>query len=142
MAMLSEPTRLAKTEQRRLVSSFRAQPPAEVWHCSVASFTRLPLITCQIFSWETKFSILNFIQRRTIFIQVNGLTGVTRWSAYTHTFHAGLLTGEIKAFAYDSGDGTCKSSFELRPTKRSCRGLAVDGTGDRLWSVSKDKSIQ
>lgn len=59
----------------------------------------------------------------------------------TDHVYAGLLTGEIKAFAYDSEDGSCKPTFDLRPTKRSCRGLVVDSTGERLWSVSKDKAI-
>ncbi|KAF8513590.1 WD40 repeat-like protein [Hysterangium stoloniferum] len=55
--------------------------------------------------------------------------------------YAGLLTGEIKAFEYDNNDGSCKPTFSLRPTKRSCRGLAVDVSGNKLWSVSKDKAI-
>ncbi|KAF8583453.1 WD40 repeat-like protein [Ramaria rubella] len=59
---------------------------------------------------------------------------------YDHLY-TGLLTGEIKAFAYDSTDGSCEPTFTLRPTKRSCRGLAIDGSGDKLWSVSKDKAI-
>lgn len=59
----------------------------------------------------------------------------------TDHVYAGLLTGEIKAFAYQYDDGTCQPTFSLRPTKRSCRGLACDLSGDRIWSVSKDKAI-
>ncbi|KAF8511293.1 WD40-repeat-containing domain protein [Gautieria morchelliformis] len=55
--------------------------------------------------------------------------------------YAGLLTGEIKGYAYDTTNGLCQAAFTLRPTKRSCRGLATNESGDRLWSVSKDKAI-
>lgn len=53
---------------------------------------------------------------------------------------AGLLTGEIKAFAY-SEDGDFAAKWDVRPTKRSCRGLAFSYDGARVYSVSKDKSI-
>lgn len=55
--------------------------------------------------------------------------------------YAGLVTGEIKAFAYDS-TGSCEPTFAVRPTKSSCRTLATDQAGDLLWSGSKDKTIQ
>ncbi|KIJ25297.1 hypothetical protein M422DRAFT_96454, partial [Sphaerobolus stellatus SS14] len=59
----------------------------------------------------------------------------------TNHVYTGLLTGDIKAFSYDNDDGSCIPTFSLRPTKRSCRGLAVDLSGSHLWSVSKDKTI-
>lgn len=55
--------------------------------------------------------------------------------------YAGLLTGQVKGFSYDS-DGAAVETFSLRPTKRSCRGLAINDYGDKLYSVSKDKSLQ
>lgn len=60
----------------------------------------------------------------------------------THqTVYTGLLTGHIKAFTYDD-QGNYQSSFALRPTKRSCRGLALSPGGDTLWSVGKGKALQ
>ncbi|KDQ07552.1 hypothetical protein BOTBODRAFT_38752 [Botryobasidium botryosum FD-172 SS1] len=59
------------------------------------------------------------------------------------TVYVGLLTGEIKAFNYSDSESDWEYSkaFTLRPTKRSCRGLATSPTGDRLYSVSKDKAL-
>ncbi|GJJ14600.1 WD repeat-containing protein jip5 [Clathrus columnatus] len=54
--------------------------------------------------------------------------------------YTGLLTGEIKALKYDT-DGSCQHMFNIRPTKRSCRGLAIDTFGKSLWAISKDKTI-
>lgn len=54
---------------------------------------------------------------------------------------AGLLTGEIKAFAY-TDDGAHEAKWDLRPTKRSCRGLAFDYAGERVYAVSKDRTVQ
>ena len=56
------------------------------------------------------------------------------------TVFAGLLTGEIKAFSYDE-QGNYESKFSIRPSKRSCRGLTMSGSGDRLWAVGKGKSL-
>ncbi|KZV91367.1 WD40 repeat-like protein [Exidia glandulosa HHB12029] len=53
---------------------------------------------------------------------------------------AGLLTGEIKAFSYND-DGEHEAKWDLRPTKRSCRGLAFSYDGDRVYSVSKDRTL-
>ena len=58
-----------------------------------------------------------------------------------HVYTA-LLTGEIRSHSYTSEAGTCILDWSVRPTKRSCRSLALDATGDRLYSVSKDKSLQ
>lgn len=54
--------------------------------------------------------------------------------------YAGLLTGEVKAFGYDE-QGQHDQRFTLKPSKRSCRGLAIDEQGDRIWSVGKGKSL-
>ncbi|KAG8906967.1 WD repeat-containing protein jip5 [Tulasnella sp. 403] len=54
--------------------------------------------------------------------------------------YAGLLTGEVTAFAYDDS-GSCTELFSVRPTKRSCRGVAVDADGRRLFTVSKAKTL-
>lgn len=54
--------------------------------------------------------------------------------------YAGLLTGEVKAFGYDD-QGQLDQRFTLKPSKRSCRGLAIDERGDRIWSVGKGKSL-
>ena len=58
-----------------------------------------------------------------------------------HVYTA-LLTGEIRSHSYSSQDGSCTQDWSIRPTKRSCRGLAFNATGDRLYSVSKDRSLQ
>jgi len=55
--------------------------------------------------------------------------------------YAGLLTGEVKAFKYHD-DGSYEQAFSVRPTKRSCRGLATNADGSRLYGVTKDKSIE
>lgn len=52
----------------------------------------------------------------------------------------GLLTGEVKAFGYDE-QGNHESKFTLKPSKRSCRGLAMNGDGSRLWAVGKGKTL-
>ena len=54
--------------------------------------------------------------------------------------YAGLLTGEVKAFGYDE-QGQHDQKFTLKPSKRSCRGLAIDEHGDHIWSVGKGKSL-
>ncbi|EIM87291.1 WD repeat-containing protein JIP5 [Stereum hirsutum FP-91666 SS1] len=54
--------------------------------------------------------------------------------------YTGLLNGEIKAFSYDE-QGQHETKFSLRPSKRSCRGLATSEDGSKLWAVGKAKSI-
>ncbi len=53
-----------------------------------------------------------------------------------------LLNGRIRAYGYDNQTGDVEQKWELRPTKRSCRGIAIGLDGHTLWSVSKDKTIQ
>lgn len=35
-----------------------------------------------------------------------------------------------------------KQAWSVKPTKKSCRGLALDEAGDTLYSVGKEKSLQ
>lgn len=55
--------------------------------------------------------------------------------------YTGLLTGEVKAFSYDE-QGQHQEQFALKPSKRSCRGLAISSDGSQLWAVGKGKSLQ
>ncbi|GLB39835.1 putative WD40 repeats [Lyophyllum shimeji] len=59
----------------------------------------------------------------------------------THsTVYAGLLTGHIRAFAYDE-QGQHKRTFSVRPSKRSCRALTIDADGSHLYAVGKSKAL-
>ncbi|KAJ7164999.1 WD40-repeat-containing domain protein [Mycena filopes] len=55
------------------------------------------------------------------------------------TVYAALLTGHVKAFAYDAA--THQDSFSVRPSKRSCRALTINEDGSRLYAAGKAKSI-
>jgi hypothetical protein len=57
------------------------------------------------------------------------------------TVYTGLLTGYIKAFAYDQ-QGNHKNVFSLRPSKKSCRGLSINEDGSYLYAVGKSKALQ
>lgn len=57
------------------------------------------------------------------------------------TVYTGLLNGEINSFNYDE-QGNYDSSFKLRPTKKSCRGLTINPDGGKLWATGKAKAIQ
>lgn len=52
----------------------------------------------------------------------------------------GLLTGEVKAFRYDD-EGQHEEKFNIRPSKRSCRGLELNGDGSQLFAVGKAKAL-
>ena len=54
---------------------------------------------------------------------------------------AGLLTGQVTAVKYND-EGETVQHWDIRPTKRSCRGLVFHPDGSRLYSVSKDRTIQ
>ncbi|KAL1948494.1 hypothetical protein VTO73DRAFT_12569 [Trametes versicolor] len=54
--------------------------------------------------------------------------------------YTGLLTGHIKAFGYDE-QGNHEAKFSLRPSKKSCRALALSVDGDQLWAAGKAKAI-
>jgi hypothetical protein len=56
------------------------------------------------------------------------------------TVYTALLTGHVKAFAYDQA--THKNTFSLRPLKRSCRALTINDDGTRLYAAGKGKAIQ
>ncbi|KAH9921798.1 WD40 repeat-like protein [Fomitopsis serialis] len=56
------------------------------------------------------------------------------------TVYAGLLTGHVKAFGYDD-DGEHDRKFTVRPSKRSCRALAINEDGGRLWAAGKAKAV-
>ncbi|KAK2460777.1 hypothetical protein APHAL10511_007247 [Amanita phalloides] len=56
------------------------------------------------------------------------------------TVYVGLLTGHVKAFAYDS-KGNYESTFTIQPSKRSCRGLSINDDGSQLYAVGKAKSF-
>jgi hypothetical protein len=55
--------------------------------------------------------------------------------------YTGLLNGHVKAFSYDN-EGACSLKFDVRPTKKTARSLAINSDGLELYSVSKDKAIQ
>ncbi|KAF8336578.1 WD40 repeat-like protein, partial [Cantharellus anzutake] len=59
--------------------------------------------------------------------------------------YVGLLTGQVDAFKYSADKPDTEFEylqlFSLRPTKRSCRGLATNFSGDKLYSVTKGKAI-
>jgi WD repeat-containing protein 55 len=52
----------------------------------------------------------------------------------------GLLSGEIKAFSYDE-QGQHAHIWSVRPSKKSCRGLAISADGERLFAVGKAKAL-
>ncbi|KAG6829913.1 hypothetical protein H0H92_002936 [Tricholoma furcatifolium] len=59
----------------------------------------------------------------------------------THsTVYTGLLTGHVRAFAYDD-QGQSRRTFSVRPSKRSCRALCLDADGSHLYAVGKAKSL-
>jgi hypothetical protein len=57
------------------------------------------------------------------------------------TVYTGLLTGHVKAFSYDD-QGNHKRTFSVRPSKRSCRGLAINEDGTHLYAVGKSKALK
>lgn len=57
------------------------------------------------------------------------------------TVYTGLLTGHVKAFAYNEQGGH-KLTFSVRPQKSSCRGLSLDKDGTHLYAVGKGKALQ
>ena len=60
----------------------------------------------------------------------------------THSIvYTGLLTGHVKAFSYDD-QGNHKRAFSVRPSKRSCRGLAINRDGSHLYAVGKSQALK
>jgi hypothetical protein len=56
------------------------------------------------------------------------------------TVYTALITGEVKSYTYDE-NGEHRSGFTERPSKKSCRSLAMDEGGDKLWVAGKSKDI-
>ncbi|KAF8314524.1 WD40 repeat-like protein [Clavulina sp. PMI_390] len=58
---------------------------------------------------------------------------------------AALLTGQITAFSFTHDQPETEFNYEekfsVRPTKRSCRGLAMSTDGGVVYSVTKDKTM-
>ncbi|KZP15864.1 WD40 repeat-like protein [Athelia psychrophila] len=54
--------------------------------------------------------------------------------------YTGLITGEVKAFGYDE-QGNHDSRFVCKPSKKSCRSLELNTSGEKLWSVGKAKTL-
>ena len=52
----------------------------------------------------------------------------------------GLLTGDIKSVNYDE-KGQLREEFSTRPSKRSCRALALNEDGSKLYAVGKAKAL-
>lgn len=58
---------------------------------------------------------------------------------------AALLSGHLTAFSYSrhkpEDEFEYSQRFSVRPTKRSCRGLTTSVSGDKVYSVTKDKTL-
>lgn len=57
------------------------------------------------------------------------------------TVYTALLTGKVKAFAYDH-EGRNKEVFSVKLSQKSCRGIAINEAGDKLYTVGKGKGLQ
>ena len=55
--------------------------------------------------------------------------------------YTGLLTGHVKAFAYNE-QGSGRGLWSIRPSKKSCRGLSITQDGSKLFAVGKSKALQ
>ncbi|KAJ3764463.1 WD40-repeat-containing domain protein [Lentinula raphanica] len=56
------------------------------------------------------------------------------------TVYTGLLSGKVKAFAYDQ-NGRSKEVFSVKVSQKSCRGIAINDDGGRLYTVGKGKGL-
>ncbi|OAQ32202.1 WD40 repeat-like protein [Linnemannia elongata AG-77] len=54
----------------------------------------------------------------------------------------GLITGHINCVKYAPGAGNNETAWSIRPTKKSCRGLAFSNDGAGLFTVFKDGAIR
>jgi hypothetical protein len=59
----------------------------------------------------------------------------------SNVVYSGLLNGKVKAFTYDD-QGAHSPAWELRISKRSCRGVALSPDGSSLYAVGKNRSLQ
>lgn len=57
-----------------------------------------------------------------------------------------LCASPRQAFNYSLGEPEqplkYKEAWGVKPTKKSCRGLALDESGDTLYSVGKERTLQ
>ncbi|KAG0213801.1 WD40-repeat-containing domain protein [Mortierella sp. GBAus27b] len=53
----------------------------------------------------------------------------------------GLITGHINCVKYVPGAGNNETLWSVRPSKKSCRGLAFNNDGSGLFTISKDGAI-
>lgn len=69
-----------------------------------------------------------------------------------HILSAGMISGKVQLFDYGRGideqaeasggkDKGYRRLWSIRPTHKSCRGVAFDGSGDNLYCISKDRSL-
>lgn len=74
-----------------------------------------------------------------------------------HKIAVGLISGKVQVFDYSAmfnEDGSCQSPPEgkrksklykrlwsVRPSHKSCRGVAFDASGDKIYCIFKDKSL-
>ncbi|KAE9405541.1 WD40 repeat-like protein [Gymnopus androsaceus JB14] len=56
------------------------------------------------------------------------------------TVYTALLNGKVKAFAYDQ-QGRHKEVFSVKLSQKSCRGIAINEAGDKLYTVGKGKGL-
>ncbi|KAJ3746592.1 WD40-repeat-containing domain protein [Lentinula detonsa] len=56
------------------------------------------------------------------------------------TVYTGLLSGKVKAFAYNQ-NGRTKEVFSVKVSQKSCRGIAINEDGARLYTVGKGKGL-
>ncbi|KIK68353.1 hypothetical protein GYMLUDRAFT_35751 [Collybiopsis luxurians FD-317 M1] len=56
------------------------------------------------------------------------------------TVYTALLSGKVKAFAYDQ-EGRNKQVFSVKISQKSCRGIAINEDGSRIYTVGKGKGL-
>ncbi|KAF5355394.1 hypothetical protein D9757_012546 [Collybiopsis confluens] len=56
------------------------------------------------------------------------------------TVYTALLSGKVKAFAYDQ-EGRNKQVLSIRVSHKSCRGLTINEDGTRIYAVGKGKCL-
>jgi len=96
---------------------------------------------CQRQRPQTQAPTFDHHQKSIMDIQLKNQPLDLTFAPQNNVVYTGLMTGEVKAFSFED-DGQHSETFSIRPTKRSCRGLALDSGGTRLFTVSKDKTLQ
>jgi WD repeat-containing protein 55 len=63
-----------------------------------------------------------------------------------NVFAAGLIDGSVEVWQYNNSNGSNDSTNKLmmkgKPHVQSCRGVTFNETGDTLYTVSSDRSLQ